>query len=82
MSEKKPTTKMETKACGPLEPKAIILIGGPLNGKKVADLGQTQRQTAEGDLYKRVRMDAGDGLGQLCFDVLAYFGKSWEQGLA
>jgi len=61
--------------------KPIILIGGPLNGKKVADLGQTQRQTPDGDLYKRVRMDAGDSLGRLCFDVLAYFGKAWEQGL-
>jgi len=82
MSDKKAASKVQTKACGPVEPKAIILIGGPLNGKKVADLGQTQRQTSDGDLYKRVRMDAGDGLGQLCFDVLAYFGKTWEQSLA
>ena len=82
MTEKKTASKAQTDARGPVEPKAIILIGGPLNGKKVADLGQTQRQTAEGDLYRRVRMDAGDSLGQLCFDVLAYFGKTWEQGLA
>jgi len=82
MSPKKTATDPQTQASGPVEPKAIILIGGPLNGKKVADLGQTQRQTADGDLYKRVRMDAGDSLGRLCFDVLAYFGKTWEQGLA
>lgn len=81
MAEKKTATHPQTQANGPLEPKAIILIGGPLNGKKVADLGQTQRQTAEGDLYKRVRMDAGDSSGSLCFDVLAYYGKTWEQGL-
>ena len=62
-----------------MEPKAILLLGGPLNGKKMADLGQCLRQTPSGDVYKRVRMDAGDAQGRIAFDVLAYFGKSWDQ---
>ncbi|MGD0091095.1 MAG: hypothetical protein ABSE73_14350 [Planctomycetota bacterium] len=82
MTEKYAATQPRTQASGPVEPKSITHIGGPLNGKKVADLGQNQRQTAEGDLYKRVRMDAGDQLGCICFDVLAYFGKAWEEGYA
>jgi hypothetical protein len=61
-----------------VEPRAIVIIGGPLNGKKIADLGQTKAQTSEGDLYLRVRMDAGDGPGRMTFDVLAYWGKTWE----
>ena len=82
MTERDTSTHAKTQATGPVEPKAIMYIGGPLNGKKVADLGQVQRQTADGDIYKRVRMDAGDAQGLLSFDVLAYWGKTWEQGCA
>lgn len=80
MTEKHAAPQLQTEATGPVEPKSITHIGGPLNGRKVADLGQTRRQTSEGDLYKRVRMDAGDQIGRMCFDVLAYFGKAWEEG--
>ena len=80
-TSKKKQAAVDESAVGPIEPKAITLIGGPLNGKKIADLGQLKKQTAQGDLYKRVRMDAGDSLGKMAFDVLAYFGKTWEEGL-
>ena len=70
--------EIKDRAAGPVEPKAIVVIGGPMNGKKVADLGQTKAHTEEGDLYLRVRMDAGDGAGRMTFDVLAYWGKSWD----
>jgi hypothetical protein len=79
MAARETQTSVRTQTTGPVEPKAIAFIGGPLNGKKVADMGQTQRQTPDGDIYRRVRMDAGDPLGRLCFDVLAYWGKTWEQ---
>jgi hypothetical protein len=74
MEEHKP------RASGPVEPKPIIHIGGPLNGKKVADLGQTFKDMPNGRVYKRVKMDAGDGAGRVCFDVLAYFDKEEQNG--
>jgi hypothetical protein len=82
MTERDTSTHAIPKATGPVEPKPITYIGGPMNGKKVADLGQVQRQTPDGDIYKRVRMDAGDAQGRLSFDILAYWGKTWEQGAA
>jgi hypothetical protein len=69
---------IQNRAAGPVEPGAIVLIGGPLNGKKVADVGQSKGQTPEGDLYVRVRMDAGGAAGRMSFDVLAYWGKAWD----
>ena len=75
--EAQPTLAVKPSGDGPVEPRSIIFVGGPLNGKKHADLGQTEWVGPEADLYRRVRMDAGDRLGRLAFDVLAYFGKSW-----
>lgn len=66
-----PVTRAEV--VGPVEPKPIAFIGGPRNGKMIADNGQTEVQTEEG-LYRRVHMNAGDALGRLSFDVLAYWG--------
>ena len=66
---------------GPKEPKAIMCIGGPWNCKKRADCGETEVQTQEGDLYRRVRIDARDKAGRLEFDVLGYWGKAWHQGM-
>jgi len=74
-----PKPQVKAKPDGPVEPGPIIMIGGPYNGHKVADLGQVQRTTVEGHVYKRVRMDAGDQLGGLKFDVLAYWGKVTDQ---
>lgn len=82
MTARDTSTNARPQTTGPVEPKAITFIGGPLNGKKIADMGQTQRRTPDGDMYVRVRMDAGDALGSLCFDVLAYWGKTWEQASA
>jgi hypothetical protein len=72
-------TEKRDRATGPVEPEAIILVGGPLNGKKVADFGQTKGQTAGGEVYRRVRMDADNANGRVSFDVLAYWGKACEQ---
>ena len=76
-----PTPEPATQAepDGPIEARSIIHIGGPLNCKKCADRGQNRHVTPANDLYKRVRIDAGDQLGHFHFDVLAYFGKSWEE---
>ena len=74
-------TQAATKVDVPLEPKAILYLGGPWNGQKVADRGQIEKLTIHGDLYKRVRMDAGDAAGRMSFDVLAYFGKTWDQAV-
>lgn len=81
MAEEKEIAQAETRpqASGPVEPKAIMFIGGPKNGKKVADLAQVKIITEDNDIYKRVQMDAGDNQGRMQFDVLAYFGKTWEQ---
>ena len=62
-----------------IEPRCITHIGGALNGKKMADLGQTRHVLPNGDLYKRVQMDAGNQAGRICFDVLAFFGKTWDE---
>jgi hypothetical protein len=79
MNDKELTATPQNTTEIPVEPRPIMFIGGPMNGKKMADLGQTQRQTREGDMYRRLRMDAHDGARKLHFDVLAYWGKSWEQ---
>ena len=71
MSDAEPATKAEVAV--PAEPRPIMFIGGPRNGKRMADRGQTSVRTEDG-IYKRVRMDAGDALGRLSFDVLAYYG--------
>ena len=76
-----PQTQTKPVPPGRIEPKAITYVGGPLNGKKVADLGQNRKITDNNDLYKRVRMDAGDAQGTITFDVLAYFGKNWDEAI-
>ena len=75
--EAEPQTQTK-QATGIIEPKAICHIGGPLNGKTMADLGQMKHETADGDVYKRVRMNCSKGD---LFDVLGYFGKTYEQGV-
>ena len=75
-AEAAPRTKVEVD--GPVEPKPVMFIGGPMNGKKIADRGQAVWQNSVGDVYKRVRLDAGDAVGQMSFDILAYWGKSWD----
>jgi hypothetical protein len=79
MSDKKAAAALHDTANIPVEPRPIMYIGGPMNGKKMADFGQTQRQTRDGDVYRRLRMDAHDGSRKLHFDIFAYWGKTWEQ---
>lgn len=72
------TESPQTKPVAPdeIEPKAITFIGGPLNGRKRADHGQTDwSDPRTGDQYRRVKLDAGDDLGCMTFCVMAYFGR-------
>lgn len=71
-------TETQTKTDG-IEPRPIMFIGGPKNGKKIADIGQKVWRDSQGNEYRRVNMDAGDAQGRLSFDILAYWGKTWDQ---
>ena len=70
MTATEPATQSKTD--GPTEPKAIIFIGGAMNGKKVADLGKNELTLGCG-IYRRVRMNCPKGD---VFEVFAFFG--WE----
>lgn len=79
MAAVKPQPK--EKLDGPTEPKPILFLGGPDNARKRADKGYSQWTNSQGDLYRRVRLTAGDALGQLTFDAMVYFGKSWNEAI-
>ena len=79
MNEREPQTKTQPGG-GKTEPKPITFIGGPRNGRKVADYGQSMVQDEDGGLYRRVQMDAGDERGKFQFCVLAYFGYYSSEG--
>ena len=74
-----PTPQTETE--GPPDVKIITFVGGPMNGKKMADTKQTQWVNEAGDLYKRVELMLKDDTGSLPIHVLAYFGLTWRQDI-
>jgi hypothetical protein len=77
MADEQPQTKTQPGG-GRVEPKPITFVGGPRNGRKVADYGQYMVRDEDGGMYRRVKMDAGDMLGRITFDVLAYWGYQVE----
>ena len=77
MNAPEPQTKAQTD--GPIEVRPIRFIGGPLQGKTVADTGQATLQTARGDVYKRIHLDIARGDVELGIDILAYYGLVQDQ---
>ena len=66
-----PELATQTQGDGPEEPKPITLIGGALNGKKIADYGRNELTMGCG-IYRRVRLNAPHGE---VFDVMAFYGE-------
>ena len=75
--EAQPQTQSKTD--GPIEVKPIRFIGGPLQGKTIADTKQETYQTAQGHVYKRIHLDVARGNVELGIDILAYYGLVQDQ---
>lgn len=83
MNATEPQTQTETE--GPIEARPICFIGGPMNGKTMADRGHNvvvlrDKETFRRDLYKRVLVTMNDAIGTMQRHVLAYFGETDNDG--
>ena len=83
MNATEPQTQTETE--GPIEARPICFIGGPMNGKTIADRGHNtvvlrDKLSFRRDLYKRVLVTMSDAFGPMQRHVLAYFGEEDDDG--
>ena len=81
MMPTQPITQAQPATVGPPEPRPIVFIGGPMNGKTRADHEQMEWTDAKGHLYKRVQMSvANKEKGCGCVrQIMAYWGLTWHQ---
>ena len=75
-------TQPQPQMDGPVEPKPITYIGGPLSGQKRPDFDETRkivRIHEEEHVYYRTDLTVRNAIAVIDFPVMAYQGRRWDE---